>query len=74
MGNTALIKRSIDRANRADEPIGYVFMVAMQPKGPMRDTRQEAIQDAVNAREARIDMQYGRVFFEPMTWVAPIWP
>jgi hypothetical protein len=56
------------------EPIGYVFMVAMQPKGPLRETRAEAIRDAVRAREARVDMQYGRIFFGPLTWIAPIYP
>lgn len=58
----------------AGEPIGYVFMVAMQPKGPLRGTRAEAVRDAVRAREARVDVQYGRIFFSPLTWIAPIYP
>jgi hypothetical protein len=57
-----------------DEPVGYVFMVAMQPRGPLRETRAEAVRDAVRAREARVDMQYGRIFYNPLTWIAPIYP
>jgi hypothetical protein len=55
-------------------PVGYVFMVAMRPEGPLRPTREEAVQDAVDAKEARIDLQYGQVFFEPLTWIAPVFP
>jgi hypothetical protein len=56
------------------EPVGFVFMVAMQPRGPLRETRAEAVADAVRAREARVDMQYERIFYNPLTWIAPIYP
>jgi len=49
-------------------------MVHMQVKGPLRSTKEEAVQDAVEAGEAHVDAQYGRVFMEPMTWIAPVWP
>lgn len=40
----------------------------------MRETRAEAVEDAVMAKEARVDLQYGRVFYNPLTWIAPIYP
>ncbi len=72
MTYSAEVKASL--AEHGGEPIGYVFMVAMQPSGPLRETRAEAIGDAVRAREARVDMQYGRIFYNPLTWIAPIYP
>ena len=72
MAYTSQVKAAI--AADSGQPIGYVFMVAMQPRGPMRATKAEAVADAVNAKEARVDVQYGRVFYDPLTWIAPIYP
>ncbi|KFG91700.1 hypothetical protein BV98_000558 [Sphingobium herbicidovorans NBRC 16415] len=74
MGYSGKVQRSIDAAVGKSKPIGYVFMIDTQVKGPLRQTRAEAVQDAVEAREAHVDVQYGRVFLEPLTWIAPIWP
>lgn len=67
------VQRRYDRFWR-EIPVGYVFMVAGCPKGPLRDTKEAAIQDAVEAREARVDLQYNRVFYNPLTWIAPVYP
>ncbi len=74
MGYSAQIQRSVSHAAGVDKPIGYVFMVAMRPRGPLRETRHEAVQDAVEAREAHVCPQYNKIFFEPLTWIAPVWP
>jgi hypothetical protein len=68
------VQKSLQAAYGRQEPVGYVFMVAQQPKGPLRPTKEEAVADAVNAREARVDLQYGRVFYNPLTWIAPVYP
>lgn len=60
------------RGERA--PIGYVFMVGRRPRGPLRRTEDEALRDAVLAGEAAVCPQHGRIFLEPLTWIAPIWP
>lgn len=60
------------RGERA--PIGYVLMVGRRPRGPLRRTPDEALRDAVEAGEAAVCLQYGRIFLEPLTWIAPIWP
>jgi hypothetical protein len=69
---SAQVKASV--AAERGEPIGFVFMVAMQPRGPLRESRVQAVEDAVRAREARVDPQYGRIFYNPLTWIAPIYP
>lgn len=74
MGYSFQVERSIDAAAGKSRPVGYVFMVDAQVKGPLRKTRAEAVRDAVEAREAHVDPQYGRVFMEPLTWIAPVWP
>lgn len=74
MGYPASVQRSISVASGRKDPVGYVFMVHMQVKGPLRSTKEEAVQDAVEAGEARVCPQYGRVFMEPLTWIAPVWP
>lgn len=60
------------RGERA--PIGYVLMVGRRPRGPIRRTPDEALRDAVEAGEAAVCVQYARIFLEPLTWIAPIWP
>lgn len=60
------------RGERA--PIGYVLMVGRSPRGPLRRTPDEALRDAVQTGEAAVCLQYGRIFLEPLTWIAPIWP
>lgn len=74
MGYNGTVQRSIEAASGRKNPVGWVFMVHMQVKGPLRTTKEEAVQDAVEAGEAHVDPQYGRVFMEPMTWIAPVWP
>lgn len=74
MGYPATVQRSIDVASGKKDPIGWVFMVHMQVKGPLRSTKEEAVQDAVEAGEAHVDTQYGQVFMQPLTWIAPVWP
>lgn len=74
MSYSAQIKRSIAVAHGEDEPVGWVFMLAMQPKAPMRSSYMEAVQDAVSAKEASVDLQYNKIFYGPLTWIAPIYP
>lgn len=74
MGYPAVVERSIHAAEGRRDPVGWVFMVHMQVKGPLRATKEEAVQDAVEAGEARVDFQYGAVFMEPLTWIAPVYP
>lgn len=49
-------------------------MVGRRPRGPLRRTEDEALRDAVLAGEAAVCPQHGRIFLEPLTWIAPIWP
>ena len=74
MGYPAQMERSIAVARGQNDPIGWVFMVAMQPRGPLRGSYDEAVRDAVAAKEASVDLQYRKIFFEPLTWIAPIYP
>lgn len=74
MPEAAQIRQAVARSHWNAQPVGYVFMVSMIPKGPLRATRKEAMQDAVEAREARVDLQYGKIFLNPLTWIAPIYP
>jgi hypothetical protein len=60
------------RGERA--PLGWVFMVGQRPRGPLRPTREAALRDAVEAGEAAVCLDHRRIFLEPLTWIAPIWP
>jgi hypothetical protein len=57
-----------------EQPVGYVFMIGTRPAGPLRESRAEAVRDAVEAKEASVDLQYDQVFYNPLTWIAPIYP
>jgi hypothetical protein len=74
MGQAARVARSIDLATGREMPVGYVFMLASRPRGPMRATRAEALKDAVEAKEAFVDPELGVIFQGPLTWIAPIYP
>lgn len=74
MKQNMVVQRSLALASGRDEPLGYVFMIGRRPAGPMRATRDEAMKDAVDAREAWVDLRYRVIFTAPLTWVADIWP
>ena len=74
MGYERRVIRSADRASGRERPLGYVFMLGQKPMAPLRETEKEATGDAIAAREARVDLQYGQVFFSALAWVAPVWP
>ncbi|MFC3711321.1 hypothetical protein ACFOMD_01985 [Sphingoaurantiacus capsulatus] len=70
----AAVNRRLRSLRGERAPVGWVFMVGQRPWGPLRPTREAALQDAVEAGEASVCLEYGRVFLQPLTWVAPVWP
>ena len=68
------VSRHLGSLRGEPAPVGYVFMVGQRPRGPLRHSRDEALRDAVLAGEAAVCARHGRIFLEPLTWIAPVWP
>lgn len=68
------VQRSIDAAQGTRRPLGYVAMVGARPLGPMRETPEAALKDAVDEGEAWVCLQYRQIFEGALTWIAPVWP
>jgi hypothetical protein len=55
-------------------PSAYIFMLAGRPAGPLRERKSEAVQDAIDAGDARYDHQYRRTFLGPLTQIVAVYP